>query len=397
MVKRRPVFHQLPESYLFPEINRRKTLFLEKNPSASLISLGVGDTVKPLPSYVATKMEKAAASMSTEEGYQGYGKDQGLSELRARVCSRFYGDRIEIDEVFISDGAKCDIGRLQMLFGGEIKVALQDPAYPVYLEGSILQGIETITLMPCLPENDFFPDLSKLTRHDLIYICHPNNPTGAAYTHAQLQKLVDYAIKHEAIILFDVAYAAFIQDSSLPRTIYEIPGAEKVAIEVGSFSKMAGFSGIRLGWTVVPKGLRFEDGHQIWKDWRRMNMTVYNGASSVIQHGGIAVLEEEGWKQVTDVLKLYQKNAQNLRSGFEKLGLKVYGGKNTPYLWIHYPARDSWEVFQEFLERKHIIVTPGIGFGPSGEQFIRVSAFAHEEQVTLAVNALQNDGEDQVL
>jgi len=393
MVKRRPVFEQLPESYLFPEINRRKSLFLEKSPSASLISLGVGDTVKPLPTYVAKRMEKAAALLSTDEGYQGYGKDQGLVELREKICSRFYSDRIAVDEVFISDGAKCDIGRLQMLFGGEIKVALQDPAYPVYLEGSILQGIETITLMPCLPENAFFPDLSKLDQHDLIYICHPNNPTGAAYSHQQLQTLVEYAIKHHAIILFDIAYASFIQDPTIPRSIYEIPGAEKVAIEVGSFSKMAGFSGIRLGWTVVPKGLRFEDGHQIWKDWRRMNMTVYNGASSVIQQGGVAVLEYEGWKEVTNVLNLYQTNANKLQAGFEKLGLKVYGGKNAPYLWVHYPGRDSWDVFQDFLENKHLIVTPGRGFGPSGEHFIRVSAFAHEEQINEAISVLQSDEE----
>lgn len=397
MVKRRFVFQQLPENYLFPEINRRKQLFLEKNPSANLISLGVGDTVKPLPSHIVSKMEKAAASLGTKEGYHGYGKDQGLLELREKLIARFYEGKIASDEVFISDGAKCDIGRLQMLFGGERSVAIQDPAYPVYLEGSILQGINRITLMSCLPENDFFPDLTKLEGPDLIYICHPNNPTGVAYTHDQLKTVVDYAIDHQAIILFDVAYASFIRDPSIPKTIYEIPGAEKVAIEVGSFSKMAGFSGIRLGWTVVPKAIQFEEGHPVWKDWMRMNMTVYNGASSVVQFGGLAALEDEGWEQVMQVLDEYLKNAERLRKGFEKQGLKVYGGKNTPYLWVHYPERDSWEVFQEFLEKKQLIVTPGRGFGPSGEHFIRISAFAHEEDVTGALNALQNDGEDLVL
>lgn len=390
MVKRRQVFQKLPESYLFPEIHRRKKLFLEENPTAKLISLGVGDTVKPLPSYIAKQMERASALLATSEGYHGYGEEQGLLELREKICDRFYPGRIAPNEVFVSDGAKCDLGRLQMLFGGKVKVAVQDPAYPVYLEGSILQGIDTLTFMPCLSETGFFPDLAALPPHDLIYICHPNNPTGSAYTHEQLKALVDYALKHNTIILFDVAYASFITDPSLPKTIYEIPGAEKVAIEIGSFSKMAGFSGIRLGWTVVPKALAFEDGHPIWKDWTRLNATIYNGTSSIVQKGGIAALDEEGWKETQAILSIYQTNAQKLSQVFEELGYPVYGGKNAPYLWVHVPHRDSWDVFQEFLEKKNLIVTPGRGFGPSGEHFIRLSAFAHEEQIEAAVNVLQS-------
>jgi len=388
MVKRRSVFQDLPENYLFPEINRRKKEFLEKNPNVSLISLGVGDTVKPLSNYVSGKMGEAATSLGTKKGYSGYGEEQGLLALREQICKRFYGEKISPDEIFISDGAKCDIGRLQTLFGREIKVAVQDPVYPVYLEGSILQEVETITLMPSLPENDFFPDLSNLTPHDLLYFCHPNNPTATAYSHDQLQKLVDYALEHRSIILFDVAYQAFIQDPSCPRSIYEIPHAEKVAIEVGSFSKMSGFSGIRLGWSTVPKALQYENGHQIWKDWKRLIMTIYNGASGIIQRGGIAALEDEGWTKSLEVISEYQSNIQRLAQGFKKLGKKVYGGINAPYLWIHYPGRDSWEVFQEFLEERHLIVTPGRGFGPSGEHFIRVSAFTHAEQVTKALSML---------
>ncbi|CCB88914.1 LL-diaminopimelate aminotransferase [Simkania negevensis] len=392
MVKRRPAFQKLSESYLFPEIHRRKNLFLEKNPTANLISLGIGDTVKPLPPYIAGKMERAAASLATSEGYHGYGKEQGLDALRIKICDRFYPDHIDPSEVFISDGAKCDIGRLQMLFGGQVKVAVQDPAYPVYLEGSILQGVDMVTFMPCLPENNFFPDLSALSPHDLIYVCHPNNPTGCAYTHEQLTQLVDYALEHRAIILFDVAYVSFITDPSLPKSIYEIPQAEKVAIEVGSFSKMAGFSGVRLGWTVVPKALEFDEGYPVWKDWMRLNTTIYNGTSFVVQQAGLATLDEEGWREIQAILDIYRANAQKLLTAFQQLGYTVYGGENAPYLWVDFPGRDSWDVFQEFLEKKNLIVTPGNGFGPSGERFIRLSAFAHEEQIDAAINVLQSGG-----
>lgn len=394
MVKRRSIFQDLPDSYLFPEINRRKKTFLEKNPDTSLISLGVGDTVKPLPYFVAKKMSEAATALGSNKGYSGYGDEQGLLSLREKICERFYGEQIVSDEVYISDGAKSDICRLQTLFGRDIKVALQDPAYPVYLEGSIVQSVETLSLMPSLPENDFFPDLSNLPFHDLLYICHPNNPTGVTYSYEQLQTLVDYAIAHKSIILFDVAYAAFIQDTSVPRSIYEIPNAEKVAIEIGSFSKMAGFSGIRLGWSVVPKGLMYESGSAIWKDWKRLSATIYNGASNIAQYGGLAALEDEGWKKNREIIDQYQHNASRLKNGFEALGQKVFGGVNAPYFWVHYPERDSWDVFQEFLEEKNLIITPGRGFGPSGEHYIRVSAFAHEEEVTKALNVLQNSEED---
>lgn len=388
MVKRRSIFQKLPKNYLFPEINRRKELFMKQNPSTTLISLGIGDTVEPLSPYIAKKIESAAASLGTKEGYRGYGKEQGFLSLREKLITRFYHGKITPDEIFISDGAKCDLGRLQMLFGGKMKVAMQDPAYPVYLEGSLLQGVESITLMPCIPDNDFFPDLSTLDSPDLIYICHPNNPTGACYTYKQLKKLVDYAIDSHAIILFDVAYASFIREPFLPKTIYEIPGAEKVAIEVGSFSKMAGFSGLRLGWTTIPKTLKFEDGHLVWNDWMRMNMSIYNGASLLAQQGGIAALEDEGWDEINQIIDQYLRNAKRLRQAFEKQKLTVYGGKNIPYLWVHYPNKNSWDIFQEFLEQRQIIITPGKGFGVSGEHFIRVSGFAHEKQIDQSLNLL---------
>ncbi len=389
MVKRREAFAQLSESYLFPEIERKKQLFLEKNPQVMVTSLGVGDTVKPIPLPIARSMEKAVARLKTQAGYRGYGDGQGLFELRKKLVSRFYSDRFGVDELFISDGAKCDIGRLQMLFGRQSRVAIQDPVYPVYLEGSLLQEVRAVTLMPCLPENNFYPDLSRLGDLDLIYICHPNNPTGHTYDTDQLKTLVDYAIAHRLIILFDVAYASFIRDPLTLKTIYDVPGAEKVAIEIGSFSKMAGFSGVRLGWTVVPKAIEFEGGQSVWKDWMRMHSAIYNGASSIAQHGGIAVLEEEGWSATASIRDQYLENADRLRKGFEGEGLTVYGGKNIPYLWVHYPHKKSWDVFREFLEQKHLIVTPGRGFGCSGEHFIRVSAFAHREGVDRALRALQ--------
>ena len=236
--------------------------------------------------------------LGTRAGYSGYGSSQGLESLRCNIKAKIYYNTIQTDEIFISDGAKCDIGRLQMLFGKNVSIAVQDPAYPVYVDGSLIQGVETIVSMPCSPENDFFPNLKALPRTDLIYFCSPNNPTGTAATKAQLEQLVTYAAKNRSIIIFDAAYANFIQDPNLPKSIYEIPGATEVAIEVGSFSKLAGFTGVRLGWTVVPNALKYDDGSSVKADWNRLVSTVFNAASNIAQHGGNAVLEAQGLNEI---------------------------------------------------------------------------------------------------
>lgn len=383
MIQRLEGVQSLSPSYLFPEINRRKNLFLEKNPGINLLNLGIGDTKLPLPKVVSDALAKASHELGTRDGYTGYGKEQGLLELREKICQAFY-PHLTPDEIFISDGAKSEIGRLQTLFGGGIRVGLQDPAYPVYVEGSILQGVQEIKRLPCTAENNFFPELTP--EIDLLYLCNPNNPTGATFTHSQLKKIVDFAIKHHIVILYDGAYVGYIQDHTLPKTIYEIPGAEKVAIEINSFSKLAGFTGIRLGWTVIPKALKFECGHAVWNDYYRFASTIFNGASNIAQKGGLAVFTEEGWAGILENIAVTMRNTKRLKEQFEKEGYQVYGGVNAPYLWVHTPGKLSWDIFQEFLEKRHTIVTPGVGYGPSGEHFFRVSGFT-----------AQNDGEDQAL
>ncbi|MDJ0651700.1 MAG: LL-diaminopimelate aminotransferase [Simkaniaceae bacterium] len=381
MIKRPDVFQALNPAYLFPEINRRKELFLKEHPEVKLMNLGIGDTVLPLPKPIANALKKAAAELGTPDGYSGYGKDQGNPELREKIRATYYPE-LSIEEIFISDGAKSEVGRLQTLFGGDISVGLQDPAYPVYLDGSILQGAKKIHLLPCHPENHFFPQLTPAL--DLLYICNPNNPTGIAYTYEELKKLVDHALKHQIVILYDGAYAEYIQDPRLPKTIYQIPGAKKVAIEVNSFSKLAGFTGVRLGWTVIPKALTFACGQPIWTDYYRFSSTIFNGASNIAQKGGIAVFSKEGWAGIQKNITYTMENAKRLKEHFTAEGYQVYGGENAPYLWVYTPDRYSWDVFQEFMEKKYLIITPGKGYGPTGEHFFRVSAFARREKVHLA-------------
>ena len=379
MLERPPQFKELSPSYLFPEINRRKEAFLKENPTVQLLSLGIGDTVLPLPKVIASALEKGAAELGTLEGYSGYGKEQGLLELREKICTRLYPN-LSPEEIYISDGAKSDLGRLQNLFGGNIRVGIQDPTYPVYMDGSILQGVKNIKLLPCTPQNGFFPEIPEGL--DLLYICNPNNPTGRAYTREELKRLVDYALKNRTIILYDGAYFSYIQDSALPHTIYDIPGAEKVAIEINSFSKMAGFSGVRLGWTVIPTELKFQCGHPIKEDYHRFGCTVFNGASNIAQKGGVAVFTNEGWAAIQESIQYTMINAKILKKKFEGEGYCVHGGENAPYLWIETPGRRSWEVFQEFMEKRHLIITPGAGYGPSGEHCIRVSAFGLRKSIT---------------
>jgi LL-diaminopimelate aminotransferase apoenzyme (EC 2.6.1.83) len=292
-----------------------------------------------------------------------------------------YGSRVGPDEVFVSDGAKCDIGRLQLLFGRDVEVAVQDPSYPVYVDGSVIigaagtyddgargghPGYAGIRYLPCTPENGYFPDLGDLPESGLIYFCSPNNPTGAVATHAQLAALVAAARQRGSVIVFDAAYAEYIRDPELPRSIFEVDGARECAIEVNSFSKPVGFTGVRLGWTVVPKELRFDDGASVNADWNRLCTTVFNGPSNIAQHGGLAALDEQGLAEMRTLTDHYLVNAHLIRATLEGLGITCVGGDNAPYIWAHFPGRASWDVFAEILERCHVVTTPGSGFGPAG-------------------------------
>ncbi|EEF40252.1 Transaminase mtnE, putative [Ricinus communis] len=383
---------KLQAGYLFPEIARRRNAHLQKYPDSKVISLGIGDTTEPIPEVITSAMAKRSQALSTLEGYSGYGAEQGEKLLRTAIASTFYGDLgIGEDDIFVSDGAKCDISRLQVLFGSNVTIAVQDPSYPAYVDSSVIMGqtglyqkdaerYGNIEYMRCNPENGFFPDLSKVSRTDIIFFCSPNNPTGSAATREQLTRLVQFAKDNGSIIVYDSAYAMYISDDK-PRSIFEIPGAKEVALETASFSKYAGFTGVRLGWTVVPKELLFSDGFPVAKDFNRIVCTCFNGASNVVQAGGLACLSEEGRNAMQKVVGFYKENADIIMDTFNSLGFNVYGGKNAPYVWVHFPGRSSWDVFSEILEKTHVVTTPGSGFGPGGEGFIRVSAFGHRDNV----------------
>ncbi|XP_050209514.1 LL-diaminopimelate aminotransferase, chloroplastic isoform X2 [Mercurialis annua] len=391
-VSRNANMAKLQAGYLFPEIARRRNAHLAKYPDSKVISLGIGDTTEPIPEVITSAMAKRSQALSTLEGYSGYGAEQGEKPLRAGIASTYYGDLgIEEDDIFVSDGAKCDISRLQVLFGSNVTIAVQDPSYPAYVDSSVIMGqtglyqkeaerFGNIEYMRCNPENGFFPDLSKVSRTDIIFFCSPNNPTGSAATREQLTKLVKFAKDNGSIIVYDSAYAMYITDDK-PRSIFEIPGAKEVALETASFSKYAGFTGVRLGWTVVPKQLLFSDGFPVAKDFNRIVCTCFNGASNVVQAGGLACLSQEGRDAMQKVVGFYKENADIIMDTFDSLNFNVYGGTNAPYVWVHFPGQSSWDVFSEILEKTHVVTTPGSGFGPGGEGFIRVSAFGHRESV----------------
>lgn len=400
MVKRNLHVAKLNAGYLFPEIIRRKQAFLQKNPNVSLISFGIGDTTEPLPSFITNQLQEYSQGLGTYQGYTGYGPEEGYYFLRESIAKNIYQNRLNADEIFISDGTNCDIGRLQVLFGGQVSIAVQDPSYPVYVDTGVILGqslhyqtstkkYEGITYMPCHPENDFFPTFQNLPGLDLIYFCSPNNPTGAVATRDQLTDLVNFAKKNRSIIIFDAAYSSYIQDKDLPRSIYEIDGAKEVAIELGSFSKMAGFTGVRLGWSVVPKELKFEDGHSVHHDWNRVHSTFFNGASNISQAGGKAILEPEGQKNVFQLIQFYMENASILRKVTTELNFETYGGINAPYIWVKIPKMTSWEAFDLLLEKGHLLSAPGSGFGPLGEGFLRLSAFGKRADIITGAERLR--------
>jgi len=400
VVKRNQNFEKLQSGYLFIEIIRRQKEFLEKNPDAKLINLGIGDTTEPLTQNIVKGLSTEASGLGTKEGYSGYGDEQGLTELREKIAEKFYNNIVSWEEIFVSDGAKPDIGRLQLLFNNVI-VSVQDPSYPVYIDSSVMTGktgvhnksknkFEGIEYLPCNPENDFFPDLKRIQRADIIFFCSPNNPTGAAATKEQLERLVSYAKENKSIIIFDAAYSEYITDNGIPKSIFEIGGAKEVAIEVNSFSKSAGFTGVRLGWTVVPNELKFDDGSLVKNDWNRVMTTIFNGASNISQHGALAALDAQGLKEIKETIAYYMENANIIKTALKGLGYDVYGGANAPYIWVKMKGMDSWEAFDQMLEKVNIVTTPGVGFGQAGEGFLRFSAFGHREDIEEAVERLRN-------
>lgn len=397
MVKRNPSLARLHSRYLFPEIARLKEALLTSNPTAKIISLGIGDTTEPVPPSIVEGLQKGALDLGKIDSYKGYGPEQGLMPLRKKIAHTFYNNAVSADEIFISDGSKCDIGRLQLLFGSEVRMAVQDPSYPAYVDTSVACGqtghfdtekgtYEGIVYLPCCPENDFFPELNF--QADIIYFCSPNNPTGTVATKEQLQRLVAYTKKIGAILIFDAAYAHFIRDPNLPKSIFEIEGAKEVAIELNSFSKIAGFTGVRLGWSVVPKTLHYEDGSSVHQDWNRIATTFFNGASNISQAGAMQALELEGLKEIAEQTNFYLENAKCIKKTFERLNYRCYGGEHAPYIWVQFNGRKSWDVFKELLETKHIVTTPGSGFGPGGDEFLRFSAFAKREAVIEAMERI---------
>jgi LL-diaminopimelate aminotransferase len=400
MLKRNACITNIKAGYLFPEIAKRRREYTSAHPGARIISLGVGNTTEPILPHINTGLVEGARKLGTVEGYSGY-QDEGLQELREKISQVFYKGQFTAEEIFISDGAKCDIGRLQLLFGAGTPVAVQDPSYPVYVDGSVLigaaggwegSGYKGITYLPCTAENNYFPDLSRLPANSLIYFCSPNNPTGAVSNREQLNILVQTALKNGSFIVFDAAYAEYIREHNLPKSIFEIEGARACAIEVNSFSKPAGFTGIRLGWTVVPKDLKYSGGESVNADWARIAGTIFNGASNIAQAGGLAALDNEGLKEMRELCDFYLGNAKLIRGSLEKMGITCVGGDNSPYIWARFPGRDSWEVFSEILEKCQVVCTPGAGFGPAGQSFIRFSAFGHRSDVEEACKRLANLG-----
>ncbi len=397
-------YRKLAAGYLFPEIAKRTKLFQEKNPDVEIMRLGIGDTTEPLTETVIKGLHDAVTALGTREGYSGYGDSEGNPDLRQAISAHYQacGAAVSADDVFVSDGAKPDSSNIQSIFGTENIVAVQDPAYPVYVDSNVIAGrsgeavdgcYEGFVYMPCTAENGFFPDLPR-SKVDLIYICSPNNPTGAVATREQLKGFIDYALKHRAVILYDSAYSIYIQDDSLPRSIYEIDGARNCAIEFSSFSKSAGFTGVRLGWTIVPDEVTVEEtvAGEIKSLWTRRQNTFFNGASNIVQAGGLAALSDAGRREMKELADFYMENAAIIREGVQSVGIEAYGGENAPYVWMKTPGGiDSWSFFDKLLSECHVVGTPGAGFGPSGEGYFRLSAFGHRSNIETSVASIHEN------
>lgn len=397
MVKVNENFLKLPGSYLFTNIAKKVSEFSEKNPDRKIIKMGIGDVTRPLCPAVIEAMHKAVDEMGTFEGFHGYGPEQGYEFLRKLIAENDYaGLGIETDEIFVSDGAKSDCGNIVDIFATENKVAVCDPVYTVYVDTNVMSGRagelkedgmwDNLIYMPATAENDFVPAFPS-EKPDIIYLCYPNNPTGMTLSRAQLKQWVDYAKENGSLILFDGAYEAFVTDSDVPRSIYEIEGAKEVAVEFRSFSKTAGFTGNRCAYTVIPKSVKV-DGVELNKLWLRRQCTKFNGVPYVVQCGAAAIYSLEGKKQVRENIEYYLENAKIIKETFESIGISAYGGVNSPYVWAKVPdGKTSWEFFDELLEKAGVVTTPGAGFGPSGEGYIRFTAFNTKEAT---VEAMEN-------
>jgi len=395
-------FLKLQAGYLFPEIGRRMRTFQGQNPEAKIISLGIGDVTQPLAPAIIEVMKKAVDEMGDAGSLRGYGPEQGYDFLVEAIIENDYNSRgvdLERSEVFVSDGAKCDTGNILDIFGLDNVVAITDPSYPVYVDSNVMAGrtgeanengqFEKIVYMPCTAENNFIPDLPR-SHVDIIYLCFPNNPTGAVATKEILSKWVDFARSSKAVVLFDAAYEAFITEPDIPHSIYEIEGAKDVAIEFRSFSKTAGFTGVRCAFTVVPKQLKADTSGgravEVNPLWHRRHCTKFNGASYVSQAGAAAVYTPDGKKQCRQIIDIYMGNAALIRESLGRLGYEVYGGVNAPYLWMKTPKGvSSWEFFDRLLQKANVVGTPGSGFGPSGEGYFRLTAFATPDNVKEAM------------
>ncbi|WP_034551870.1 LL-diaminopimelate aminotransferase [Carnobacterium funditum] len=391
----------LKGSYLFSTIAKKITAYQTKHPEAKIIRMGIGDVTQPLVPAVVEALHKAVDEQTSMDTFHGYAPDLGYAFLREKIVEQDYearGAHVESDEVFISDGAKGDVANIQEIFGRNNKVAVGDPVYPVYVDSNVMSGrtgtynAETeiwsdLTYLSATSENEFTPSLP--TNHvDLIYLCYPNNPTGTTLTKEALQEWVDYANKEEAIIIYDSAYEAFITEANIPRSIYEIEGSRTCAIEVRSFSKTAGFTGLRLGYTVVPKEL-VREGVALRDLWARRHSTKFNGAPYIVSRAGEAVYSKEGKKQIKEQIAYYLRNAKTIREYLMEAGYEVFGGVNAPYVWTKTPeGMTSWAFFDFLLEEKNIVVTPGSGFGPSGEGYVRFSAFGDYESVQEAMKRI---------
>ena len=398
-------FLKLPNNYLFSDIAKKVNAFKVSHPKTDLIRLGIGDVTRPLPQASIEAMHKAVDELANKETFHGYGPEQGYDFLIDAVIRNDYAPRgvyLEPGEVFISDGAKSDTGNIGDILRHDNSIGVTDPIYPVYIDSNVMCGRagiledgrwSNVVYLPCLSENNFVPEIPD-RRIDILYLCYPNNPTGTVISKAELKKWVNYALENDTLILYDAAYEAYIQDPDIPHSIYEIKGAKKVAIEFRSFSKTAGFTGVRCGYTVVPKELTAAtlEGERIPLNrmWNRRQCTKFNGTSYITQRGAEAIYTPEGKKQVKAIIQYYMANARIMKEALESTGLKVFGGENAPYLWVKTPGEvNSWKFFEQMLYEANVVGTPGGGFGPSGEGYIRLTAFGERADCEEAMKRIR--------
>lgn len=398
-------YQKLAAGYLFPEIARRVNAYAESSPEAKIIRLGIGDVVKGLAPSIVKAMHEGVDDLASDQTFKGYGPEQGYGFLREAIAENEFiakGVQVDPDEIFVSDGSKCDSGNIQEIFGLNNVIAVSDPVYPVYVDTNVMAGrtgkvddagrYEGLVYMPCVEERDFCPEIPS--QHvDLIYLCSPNNPTGTVMNREQLKAWVEYAKKEKAIILFDAAYEAFISEEGKPHSIFEIEGAREVAIEFRSYSKSAGFTGVRCGFTVIPKELNAYnqqgEATSVHSLWNRRHCTKFNGASYPVQKAAAAVYTEQGKSEIKEVVQYYMDNAKLIKNTFESRGQKVFGGVNAPYIWLKTPnSISSWDLFDKLLQEAQVVGTPGAGFGAAGEGYFRLSAFAHRENVEEALERI---------